>query len=631
LPILTTTSHLFIIRSRSTHYLISSLLHCIYSLAEARWARYQLSDDKEDLDQAIIHCTEAILLSPVSRDNPHFEDVIQSFFLLAIALRARKRHSEGLKHSIAYLRYLRGLHLVSFDLPRNLVTSALILALSTQVISDGGDATRNVKEMVVLCRELPTSNLLADFSDEIFPVLNRAIDAEYNRGHYHVESQATFIEYLRDAVKMRPSDSHPILYALAKALHTRFRECHSNGDYEEAMALLDRIMDPSGGCPDSIRDKASALAAHLALDRSTIFKNPEYSGVTISRLRALFASSSSCVDEIIRVELANLLALEASDRFRQYNLPESLEEAKFYMSQVNELSPSEGLQEPIWDPDLQSCSIAEMTENIQRLEELLSNTPSGTYRYNECLNHLADWYRERSYGTDDRSDLEESIRYCQLELEAAHPNDRGNPLISLQDVLFHAFEKTNRISYLEESIKTGYDILELKSKGDMHFKVVRRLVTSLLSREQLLNSWSRVNSRHEAIRLISTVIDDQYAREPDRFLLSCHWAVFARSIGHHTTLAAYKTAMSFADEALHLTAAMQYCGFRSVVGTMWAMADIDGQDLAKRFYGSLFSSPETGVPYYERSAHALRDATQELRRKRGIRLERWVNFVHYGA
>ena len=95
--------------------------------------------------------------------------------------------------------------------------------------------------------------------------------------------------------------------------------------------------------------------------------------------------------------------------------------------------------------------------------------------------------------------------------------------------------------------------------------------------------------------------------------------------------AAEITKDSVADEALHLTAAMQYCGFRSVVGTMWEMADMDGQDLAKHFYRSLFSSQDPGMPYYERSAEALRDATQRLRVKRGVELERWVNFVHYGA
>ena len=45
------------------------------------------------------------------------------------------------------------------------------------------------------------------------------------------------------------------------------------------------------------------------------------------------------------------------------------------------------------------------------------------------------------------------------------------------------------------------------------------------------------------------------------------------------------------------------------------MANADGRDLAKSFYKSLFSSQETGVPCYERTAEALRDATQKLRGK----------------
>ncbi|KAH9014462.1 CHAT domain-containing protein [Lactarius hengduanensis] len=90
---------------------------------------------------------------------------------------------------------------------------------------------------------------------------------------------------------------------------------------------------------------------------------------------------------------------------------------------------------------------------------------------------------------------------------------------------------------------------------------------------------------------------------------------------------------SVIDEGLHLAAAVQYCGFRSVVGTMWAMADEDGRDLAEHFYKALFSNSrrEQGVPYHERSAKALRFAVKKLRRKRRISLERWVNFVHYGA
>ena len=61
------------------------------------------------------------------------------------------------------------------------------------------------------------------------------------------------------------------------------------------------------------------------------------------------------------------------------------------------------------------------------------------------------------------------------------------------------------------------------------------------------------------------------------------------------------------------------------------MADVDGRDQAKNFYKSLFSDQDSGVPYHERSAEALRDARQKLRVKRGVNLERWVSFVHYGA
>ena len=87
---------------------------------------------------------------------------------------------------------------------------------------------------------------------------------------------------------------------------------------------------------------------------------------------------------------------------------------------------------------------------------------------------------------------------------------------------------------------------------------------------------------------------------------------------------------SVVDEGLHLAAAVQYCGFRSVVGTMWDMVDEDGQVLAKHFYKALFSG-QRGTPYHERSAKALRFAVKKLRSKRKITLERWVNFVHYGA
>jgi CHAT domain-containing protein len=83
------------------------------------------------------------------------------------------------------------------------------------------------------------------------------------------------------------------------------------------------------------------------------------------------------------------------------------------------------------------------------------------------------------------------------------------------------------------------------------------------------------------------------------------------------------------DEVIHLAAALQFCGFRSVVGTLWAMEDIDGRDAAKEFYGYMFGEGGNTANFRD-SAKALNLATRALRRK-GIGLERWIKFVHIGA
>jgi hypothetical protein len=45
------------------------------------------------------------------------------------------------------------------------------------------------------------------------------------------------------------------------------------------------------------------------------------------------------------------------------------------------------------------------------------------------------------------------------------------------------------------------------------------------------------------------------------------------------------------DEVVHLAAPLQFCGFRSVVGTMWAMEDVDWCDVTKDFYQYMFRTP----------------------------------------
>jgi hypothetical protein len=313
----------------------------VHFLAKARFARYTLSQLKEDLDKSILHYTDAIFLPPAA----HSLNLVQLFFLLTSALICRSKRfdqPEDIKFSVEYLRYLQGLPLDSFDVPSDIVTTSLIKALATQVRLDAGDGTRNIKEMVVLCRVLLTSNKSlnksADFPIGAFLSLNQAVGIEVTRG-FPIQLLDEVIECLRDAVKVCPPGSYSVLLALAHQLFTRFTESHSNDDYQESTALLESILDPNrpGECPDSIRDQALALAAALAVFRSTFFENPEYSEVTISRLRTLLSSSS--IDKHLRLRVAHVLAMQARGRFNQYSLAEDLEDANSYTHKLLTFHP----------------------------------------------------------------------------------------------------------------------------------------------------------------------------------------------------------------------------------------------------------------------------------------------------
>ncbi|KAI0088456.1 CHAT domain-containing protein [Irpex rosettiformis] len=90
----------------------------------------------------------------------------------------------------------------------------------------------------------------------------------------------------------------------------------------------------------------------------------------------------------------------------------------------------------------------------------------------------------------------------------------------------------------------------------------------------------------------------------------------------------------YAHEAVHLAATMLFVGFKSVVGTMWSMDDMDGPEVAKRVYERLFAS-ELGdgasseyldpnvVPY------AVDEAVCELRAKNASS-SRWATYIHVG-
>ena len=89
------------------------------------------------------------------------------------------------------------------------------------------------------------------------------------------------------------------------------------------------------------------------------------------------------------------------------------------------------------------------------------------------------------------------------------------------------------------------------------------------------------------------------------------------------------------DESLHLAAAVQFCGVRSVVGTLWPMADEDGPRVAQVFYRYMFKENDS-----RKSAEALHKVVTTMRRQigpwakakgEGELLQRWANYIHIGA
>lgn len=84
--------------------------------------------------------------------------------------------------------------------------------------------------------------------------------------------------------------------------------------------------------------------------------------------------------------------------------------------------------------------------------------------------------------------------------------------------------------------------------------------------------------------------------------------------------------LSEPNECLSLASALQFAGFRSVIGTMWEMFDNEGPRLAKDFYTELMRRGGT----YKESATALHHSIKRMRKK-NVPIERWVMFIHIGA
>ena len=79
------------------------------------------------------------------------------------------------------------------------------------------------------------------------------------------------------------------------------------------------------------------------------------------------------------------------------------------------------------------------------------------------------------------------------------------------------------------------------------------------------------------------------------------------------------------DEMIHLASAMQFSGFRSVIGTMWAVDDAQTNKITSAFYKHM--KDESGRLDYTRAAMALRKTMRSV----DIPMDQRILYIHLGA
>ena len=496
------------------------------ALALSYQNRYVQSNRKQDLDRAIFHFTQAIFVSRLAGDIDA-QIVVQTFFLLASMLLQRADHFDqpsDAHYCAEYFRYLQSQQLEAFDVPSSEVRASLVGALVSQVKLGIGDAVRHIDEMTDHCCELLAS-------DVPWPDLSRAARALANASLHFCEQNPgegvldKLIKCLREA--NRRLDSHELDHNFATLLFSRFAVTHAIDDYEEAMALFDKILssEPHGDEPGSYLQDAAYNSALLAMTRSRIYMNQECFEEAIHRCRSFLRISPT--DDPRRCRITKSVASRMELRSMAYGATESSQESQSGDTEVIDVPSFSGL-------------VASLLSKSTAGKSLWWKG-KGREVHLQALNSVCS--------TTDYAEIEQAIKYCRLLLASNPPRhaDIFQTALSLGRVLFHAFKCTDKFEYLNQSIATFRDMLQMSIPNYTRVHVIRFLLEVLWVRISLSGEW---DDFEEAMQLHSVVSKDTHGHGlvQWRFFASCDWASNARLNQHPSTPTAYETAITLMED-----------------------------------------------------------------------------------
>jgi CHAT domain-containing protein/tetratricopeptide (TPR) repeat protein len=510
----------------------------------AQLRRHKMFHDERDLDKSILQFTQAILhhdpFHPVtSKDGPN---LIVAFFFLTDAflrrtLKSRPPVTSNIKYCIEYFYYLRDLSLEAFGVTRDEVTELLVYALSHQTRPGSADMKTSLKQMTDLCRELLTSDDLTGHPAHAIRALARVVS---NLGGLDSDTQPSgqLIECLREANARLP-DFHDVPYALSLCLFMRFNATKSNDDYNDAIAILDKIIASHSSADDpdlrSSAQAAAGLAATLASNRFSLYEKPDYLEEAIFRRRAHLST----------------VPLEDPDRHTCIQYLAKLERERFDEFGVKNTGSEACSRDPnvIYLPSFSNLAASLVNSSVVNLAP-------------EDLNQHLDALRSMDHITD-AADLEEAIKYAQLLLTSLPPVDHlaHATAFKLGNLRYDAFTHTGDVRHLNNSITAYRGLLSMPSAQWAHFSSIRRLRLALSSRFELLKD---VKDLHEMIRLSTVAVNDSYANVPSRFEIACDWASLARTFRHPSVTAAYECAFSLMQDSLVYAPTLEIQHFRLV-------------------------------------------------------------------
>jgi CHAT domain-containing protein len=487
-----------------------------------RLQRHALSNQREDLDKAILHLTQSILLPP-SLWKEHGPMILIALFFLALALIRRLVSSKMPEDAIyagKYLHYLRHQPLTAFGFPPHVVTTLLVDVLKFQVELGAGSVVQNIEEIAVLCHELLTADASEDDTTHAVTLISELILSKV-RLWLPDRPLDKVIKCLR-AARIHKPDLRQAHFALGVSLGVHYYVTFVDDDYEKATSVLDEIIaskHPGDGQGEFVTE-ARWFVTMLATTRSATHEIPEYLEEAIYRTHLFLASSS--VEDYFYPAGAFDLERTAEQRFRYFGLTDG-----------PVASSSNSRPAP---PELSTGEYETYDTEFSQIREKL-----------ELLGGLFSGIRN-----NDMRKINEAIEKGRTILASATPR---HPLASclfyelFGTILFDVYKRTNRIEYLNESINTRRQAFERPLPPYLRFTTLSQLSLSLLNRFMSFPG-HRPRDLDEGTEQLSRCVHDRHASLSDRLRLACEWSSVARRTRHPSVSAAYETAVLLMQDFL---------------------------------------------------------------------------------